>query len=431
MKKLFNIFLDNPLFKGSLIVFTGSIIASFGSYLFHLVMGRTLGPLDYGVLESLISLSYFLTIPLGVLNLVIVKYISQESQKDKERKEISAFVQKISKVMSLFGFLVLIAFLALFPLLKNLVKIDSFPLFLGLGVGCFLSIYVIIFSSVFQGLMYFFELSIYSVFTNWSKLILAILMVLAGLRVGGAIYAIVISVIITMIFGYRMVKKHLNFNFSEDEKIGTYFSNIKSYSFLVFLSNFSLISFFTSDIILARYFLPPQAAGQYASLSVLGKIVFFASSPIVSVMFPMVSGKNAIGGNYNKLLLESFLLVLSISLFVGIIYFIFPKQMILLMFGSKYLDASPYLSLFAIFIALYSFCSLLMNFFLSIAKTSIIYLGIFFVVFQIYLINIYLQNIKQIVMMNILTMALLLLCLTIYYFKIIFKHERAKIISTD
>jgi len=71
----------SPFLKGSFIVFAGSIITSLGAYLFHLSMGRLLGPVDYGILESLISIMYFLGIPVGVLSLVVVKYVAQEKKR--------------------------------------------------------------------------------------------------------------------------------------------------------------------------------------------------------------------------------------------------------------------------------------------------------------------------------------------------------------
>ena len=122
MKKIFNIFLGNPLFKGSFIVLTGSTIANVGSYLFHLLMGRLLGPVDYGVLESLISLSYFLGVPLSVFTIVIVKYISQEK---KNKEKLSLFVKKIFRKSSFYGLFLFGCFLFAFPLLRKLLKIDS------------------------------------------------------------------------------------------------------------------------------------------------------------------------------------------------------------------------------------------------------------------------------------------------------------------
>jgi len=414
MKKIFNFFRKDALLKGSLIVFIGSIITNLGTYLFHLAMGRMLGPADYGILESLISLSYFLGIPLSVLALVMVKYISQQN---REVEKVSLFIKKIFCKISLYGLGVLLIFLLAFPMLKNLLKVNSFVLFLGLGIANYLSIYITIFSSALQGIMRFGELSFFSVFGSWSRLILSVLLVLFGLRVEGVIYAIVFSALLAVVLGYKMVRRVVPLRFKHGTSAKNPLMNMGSYSTMVFLSNLSLISFFTIDIILARHFLSPLAAGQYASLSVLGKIIFFASSPIVSVMFPMVSERHANGGKYQKLFISSFLMVLAISIFISAIYFIFPEIMVKILFGKEYLSTAASLGLFSVFISLYSLCSLLLNFYLSISRTKPIFLSLFFAVFQIALINIYHQTIRQIVFANIASLSLLLAGLLVYYLK--------------
>lgn len=408
MKKIVSYFLGNTLLKGSFVVFVGSLISNFGTYLFHLVMGRMLGPADYGVLESLISISYFLGIPISVLGLIIVKYVSGEN---KNTNNVASFVVKISKKTTKWGLLSFVIFLLLFPILSRLVKVNSFPFFLALGISSFLSIYLTIFASVFQGIMKFIQLSIFNVLNTWSKLLFSIILLILGFKVGGAIYAGVMAAIITIFFGYFFAIKYLPLNFKQKEEKNIAFPNIRSYATAVFISNLTLTSFYTVDIILARYFLPSALAGQYASLSVLGKIIFFSSSSIVSVMFPMVSAKHANGEDYRKPLWLSFLFVLILSLIISTVYFIFPKQMIGLLFGSSYLSVSGSLGLFAIFISIYSLCSLFMNFFLSISKLKPIYLSIVFPFIQIILIVIFHQSVRQIVWVNIISLLLFLFAL--------------------
>ena len=69
-------FFKTKFFKGSLFLFASSTLASAINYFYHLLLGRMLGPADYGTLASRISLTYLLGIPSAALNLVIVKFIS-------------------------------------------------------------------------------------------------------------------------------------------------------------------------------------------------------------------------------------------------------------------------------------------------------------------------------------------------------------------
>ena len=411
----------SPFLKGSFIVFAGSIITSLGAYLFHLSMGRLLGPVDYGILESLISIMYFLGIPVGVLSLVVVKYVAQEK---KDIKKVGFLINWLSRKTAIYGLIFLIAFLALFPVLKILIKVDSFLLFFGLGIAGFISIFQTIFSSTLQGMMKFLELSITNIFSSWIKLIISIIFVILGFKIGGVVYSIPIAALATLFLTYKIIKKYVPLIGQKGDKKSDYFGNIGNYSLAILVQNFSLICFFAVDIILARYFLTPTLAGQYASLSILGKIIFFASSPILSVMFPIISEKYSNGEKYQRTFFLSLFLVILISVFISFVYIIFPKTMINILFGKVYLSSSSNLWLFSVFISIYSVCALLMNFFLSISKTKIIYVSLFFVALQIALISFFHQNISQIVLMNIITLSLFLVCLLVYCFSNIFKPNK-------
>jgi O-antigen/teichoic acid export membrane protein len=69
-------FFSSQLISGSLVMTLGTAVAGVFNYLYHLFMGRMLGPVDYGILASLISLAYLLSVPTATLNLVIVKFVS-------------------------------------------------------------------------------------------------------------------------------------------------------------------------------------------------------------------------------------------------------------------------------------------------------------------------------------------------------------------
>src|SRR3989344_2713208 len=79
-KKILNI-ITNPLFSGSAIMIIGSNLINVLTYLYHLMMGRILGPSFYGELSALISFIGLLAIVPISLSLVIVKYVSSAKSK--------------------------------------------------------------------------------------------------------------------------------------------------------------------------------------------------------------------------------------------------------------------------------------------------------------------------------------------------------------
>lgn len=426
-KNVLKIIFNNLLFKGTAIVFFGSILANFGNYLFHLLMGRWLGPIDYGILESLVSTLNMLLIPVGFLNLVVVKFISEKGKENDAEKYM--FLKYILKKSAVFGFFILFVFFIFGQFFQNFLKIQSFLFLFIIGITFYISIFSTIFSSTLQGKMEFLKFCLLNIFSAWSKLAFGIILIFLGLGVIGAISSFQLSALFTAIVGYILIKDILNRkNFFDELKTPINFvsKKVKQFSFASLISSLSFVSIFSMDVILARAYLSPFDAGQYAALSVLGKIVFFASSPVISVMLPVVSEKNAKGEKYRNLVIFSILLVVLISAGVSFLYFLFPKTVIGLLFGEKYLLSANFLGMFAIFISLYSLCSLLTTYYLSISKNYMVVFSFFSAVVQILLLSVFHSSIQQIVTVDIVILSVLLVILSLITFKNFFVSNLKK-----
>ena len=80
--------------------------ANIGSYIYHLLMGRLLGPAGYGEFSSLLSILYIFTVPLIVGQTVLVKFISGFKAHGEigQAKSLFINVTKLCILMSLMGF---------------------------------------------------------------------------------------------------------------------------------------------------------------------------------------------------------------------------------------------------------------------------------------------------------------------------------------
>lgn len=412
VKNCISTFFENPLFAGSMVLFLGNMIANGGSYFYHLLMGRMLGPANYGTLESLISLIYLLGIPMITLNLVIVKFASS-FKGQKNFTTIKAMFDKFNHKFLLFGAGSLVIFLLLISPISSFLHLkENFSLII-IGGVFFVSIFNTINRGFLQGLLRLNSLSTSLVIESSLKFILAVLFVWWGWNIMGAILPFLIGGIIAYFFTLGFMKKALG-GIGENGDID--YRSMISYAFPVFLSTLAFTSLYTTDVILARHFLLPQEAGFYAALSVLGKIIFFAASPVVMVMFPLISERHANGKQYKSFLFLSLGLVFFICLGVSLLYLAIPELMMKILFGSQYLVASSSLFLFGVFLSFYSLSFLLTNFYLSIKEVKIVTLPIIAALVQIIFIFLYHQNLNQIVWISIMTTALLFASQMLYYF---------------
>jgi O-antigen/teichoic acid export membrane protein len=418
LKELSRRFLKNKLVTGSLVVMIGAVVGGFGNYLYHLLMGRMLGPADYGLLVSLISLLSILSIPLGAIGLTIVKFVSAFKGK-KDLDAISFLFKKVNLWVLPFSLLLLLFFLIFAPLINSFLRLNSFLPLTILLIIILIGIFSSINKSFLQGLLRFGWLTASGTIEITVKLLAAVILVTIGLKVNGALGSLVFSGLIALLISFWPLR-FLWQSKQNNLKIGG--REILTFSIPVFFLTLSFTSLYSSDIILARHFLSGQETGFYAALSTMGKIIFFLAGPIITVMFPMISERHANGIKYKNLLLLSLGLVGMIS-FGGIIfYFLWPSFIIKIFYGSQYLSVASYLGLFAVFFSFYSLSYLLLNFYVSIKKTKIVILPVLAAIFQIIFIFLFHQNLLTITLISVVINALLFFSLLLYLIK--YKNEK-------
>src|SRR5581483_11342867 len=116
------------------------------------------------------------------------------------------------------------------------------------------------------------------------------------------------------------------------------------------LALLSLTSLVNTDIILVKHFFNPKEAGIYATLSLIGKIIFYFSAPIGTVMFPLIVQRHTKKENYNTIFWLSLLLVLLASVAICIFYSLFPAFTVNIFSNNgDALAAVPFVGIFGIF----------------------------------------------------------------------------------
>jgi len=363
MKKIRSLY-KHPLFVGGTLVVGGNMIANIINYVYHLVMGRILGPVDYGILASLYSLLYLISIVPSSASIAIVKFISS-AKSDAEvysiYKTLKKFVLRLSIGLS---FLILI----LSPLIGNFLNIKNVVLILPVSIILFFSLFTLVNQATAQGLLKFLGLIGPTLIGSFLKLIVGVGLVFIGWSVFGAISGVVVGAIVAYLYSVLFINKVLKKSSSKDFNIWPFLK----YSLPVLVQAFAFTSLFTADVILVKHFFSGHDAGIYAALSTLGKIIFFASAPIAAAMFPTVSRRKSHGERYANIFLISLGITLAISSVIVIFYWLFPGFAITLLYGDAYLSAKPELVWMGIFILFYSISSLLVNFSLSTGKTKIV-----------------------------------------------------------
>ena len=395
----------NPLFSGSAIMIVGSNVANFFAYIYHLILGRILGPSSYSELATLISILGLMGVISSSFYLVIVKFVS--SAKKNERK---AMLSWLSKKGFILGVSVLLVFSALVPFLSSSLQIDSKTLFL-VGPIFLVSTLAFINKSFLLGLLKFEKFIGTALSEAFLKLILGLLFVYLGLSVFGATLGMFLAFAAGWVISRFFLKEFLGGkerNFKKSRQLFIY-------SIPIIFQTIAVTSLYSTDIILVKHFFPPYEAGLYASLSTLGRIIFFGAAPVSTVMFPMISRRYAKGENYRKIFIYSLLLTMLIASGVLLIYSLFPEFSIKILFGTAYLEAAPLLFWFGVFMALFTLSSLFISYFLSIEKTKVVVFPLIAAAAQVVGIWFWHDTILSVIKVSIFSTSFLIASLLLYF----------------
>lgn len=405
MRKIFNL-ISNPLFFGSAFIMIGSNITNLLNYIYHLLMGRMLGPVSYGELAAIISLLGLLGIIPASVSLVIIKYVSAAKSSEEINNLAGWLKAKVFKTSLFFS----VTLMLLSPFISSFLHINK-SIYVILAASTFLfSLQSLVNRSILQGLIMFKEMVITVIVENGVKLILSILLIYFGFRVGGAVFAMVVAALI----GFLMTNLYLKYKTDASTKDSPRIKSMLTFTIPVLIQTASLASLYSSDVLLVKHFFSSHEAGIYAAISTLGKIIFFGAGPISTVMFPLVSKRQAGGQNYGKIFLLSFVATTLIAIAILSIYYMFPGIVIKTLYGSAYLEASNLLVWFGIFIAVFSLASLFTNFYLSLGRSKIVILPLLAAVSQIIIIWFWHQSLFSIILISTGVSTLLLIALSLY-----------------
>jgi len=352
----------------------GNMAVNVINYGYHLIMGRVLGPVDYGVLASIYSILYLVSVIPSSASVAIVKFIS--SAKNEEEvysiyKSLSVFVFYLAVFMSVTLFI-------FSPLIANFLHIDNIWTVSLVSFILFFSLVTLVNQSVSQGLLKFIGSVGPNFISATLKLVLGIILIGLGWSVFGAMVGVSVGAVVSYLYSLRFVKRILKESKYKKFILKPFFA----YAFPVLVSALAFTSLFTSDVILVKHFFSPFEAGIYAALSTLGKIIFFAAAPITATMFPIVSGRKARGEAHQKVFLASLGLTALMAIVITGFYWLFPNIAIGVLYGPAYLSAKGALVWMGVFILFYSLSYLLVNYSLSLGDAKTVYFPLIAAVLQ-------------------------------------------------
>ncbi len=163
------------------------------------------------------------------------------------------------------------------------------------------------------------------------------------------------------------------------------------------MQDVSTVVFFSLDVILAKHYLPPKEAGQYALLSIIGKIILFIGSAFAQFFNPVISKAEGLGRGTWHIFIKLLGISTAASMVAYLVIGVYGEYTAPLLFGPKALPILEYLPTYAAAILIFSI-SRNMIIYQQIKKRHIIPItALLFAGAQLYLLTIHHGSIAEFV----------------------------------
>lgn len=390
--------LKKDLFRGSLILLIMLNLFNLFNYVYQFFMARMLTVADYGIFAALMSLVYLLGVPMESTQVISSKY-SSELGKNKPWK-IRALVDKMFERGLKFSLVIYILFIPVAFFLSWFMRISVLAILL-IGSLVFLYFITPISRGVLQGRKSFLKMGVSFLSEAIFKIIIGLSFVLLGFGVYGAIGGVVLGALFSLILSFYFIREVYK---PKKRKINI--DGARSYSFFVFFILLIIFFMFSIDIIFAKRFFTNEVAGAYAVASLMGKMIFFAVTPISKAMFPLTSGlakQNSRKTFFNSMKITGLLGILGVAIFK-----FFPNLLVSLLFGERYLSIFGIIWILGFAFLLLSLANASAYYLLSLKKRKNLWVFIIFPILQIILLYLFHSSLFEFSFALVISFAFLL-----------------------
>ncbi|MBI1911187.1 MAG: oligosaccharide flippase family protein [Deltaproteobacteria bacterium] len=355
------------LVRNASILFVCTMAGNFSNYCFQFLMGRQLSLDDYGTMNALLSVVTSITLPAGAIMIVLAKYSSIYSVKNKEAAMGSLYAGSLKRIGAA-AIAAALLFMSLSWFIKDYLRVAEISSVLLLAIGIFGSFIMAVNLGLLQGMQRFYYLGVGIGLGGILRLLLGAVFILIGFGLNGAIAATVLPSVFIFLITLKPLKAYLNSNSASFRHEGIF-----KYSVPVLASSVAFAFLSNIDLIMIKHYFTPEAAGLYSSVAVLGKTLLYLPSSFALAVFPMVTEADAINGDFFKILDKALIFAIGLCSAGVFVFALVPELIISLLFGARFSEAAEFLKYYGAAMSFMAVLSILISFNLARNKTGFIY----------------------------------------------------------
>lgn len=395
------------------------LLVNGGNYIYNLLLGRILGPAVFAEAALLVTLLLVLSFVGMTFQLASAKFAVL-----LEGGQWSRFRFKLYKGSLIIGLIAMVLMLFFATDLQQLFQTETSSMFIVFAIGVPLYFLMSVNRGIYQGSMEFVKLSTSYQTEMWSRLLLTLFFVLV--LPFDATTLVASGILISFLFG--MIPTDIK-NFSFEKSVRLTPENAKNVSMFIILTacyEGTQIIINNSDILMVKHYFDANTAGLYASLALIGRVVYFVAWMFVMILLPTVVQRKKDGLSTAPVLFKYVFIIGLLSTCIVLACWMFPELIVQLMFGEEYLSIAELLWKYALATSLFAISNIFAYYYLSLDHYGPVILSGILGISQVALIAIYHDSLEQVVLVQILAMAILL-AVQLGYF--IYKNNKPNLIK--
>jgi O-antigen/teichoic acid export membrane protein len=379
-----------------------------GNYLYNLILGRILGPEQFADAAVLITFLLVLSFVAMTFQLATAKF-----SVIFEANLFVSFISKVYKNAITVGISLGALIIIFSKQLQEVFNTSTSSMFVVFGIGVPLYFLMSVNRGVFQGKKAFKALSI----TYQTEMLSRLLITLGLLFLFNIESSLVIAIGILISFGFGLIPfKFENLNFKTSVVIeASQTKLVRNFFIITAFYEFTQIIISNSDMLLVKHYFESYEAGLYASLALIGRIVYFTAWMFVMLLLPTVVQLKKEGKATAPILLKYVGYIAIISSVIVLCCSLFPETVITLLFGKSYLAIAPLLWKYALATGLFAISNIFAYYYLSLDRYIPVIFSAIFGMLQMGLVIFFHESLEQVVHMQIVAMILLLVFQIIYF----------------
>lgn len=391
--------------SGGTILIISIFFVNIINFIFYAYLGRVLSFETFGLVTLINTMWYLVLIPCNAM----YGAVNQKAAYLIAQKNVDAgigFLQQTNKKNLSISIVISLFWILLIPFIDNFFQINNFLIPLLFTPVIIMAVHVSADKGFLQGNFNFTSVAIIILVESLSKLVFAWFFV--SLHMQHWVYtSIPLSVLVSLLIALLIIRKRIQL-----PTTSYVYAFPKQFFVGALVTGLSSIALLTFDVLLAKHFLPPIEAGQYALLSLIGKMVYFFGTLPCILIISYVSKDlgNHIDPKRSFYKLFSATVVLSLSAFLGL--GLMGHSIVPILFGPKTDAIITYLTTYSAAITLFAISGSIIGYHLAKQQYLFPILAIFMAFLMCLGIIVYHENIAQITQV-LLTVGVISIFLTL------------------